>query len=55
VVQRGRELGAYLQAHAQEQVRAAVQPRAPEDVMRQTATDPSLFTDLANSSPALTV
>lgn len=55
VVQRGRELGAYLQAQAQEQVRAAGPPRAPEDVMRQTAIDQRLFTDLANSPQALAV
>lgn len=41
VVERGRQLGAYLQAQAAGDV--AVRPRSAEDVMRQTAIDPRLF------------
>lgn len=41
VVQRGRELGAYLQAVSAGH--AAANPRSPEDVMHQTAIDPRLF------------
>ncbi len=41
VVERGRQLGAYLQAQAGGDAAAA--PRSAEDVMRQTAIDPRLF------------
>jgi 2-polyprenyl-6-methoxyphenol hydroxylase-like FAD-dependent oxidoreductase len=49
VVQRGRELGAYLQAQQPPQAHArAGAPRSAESVLRQTAIDPRLFAPAAN-------
>lgn len=54
LVERGRALGAYLQAQAGAAETAMPAPRSAADVMRQTAIDPRLFQSAATTLPGPT-